>query len=136
MDNIKAAKCPNGTIIAHKFDAEKVEWIKVLARYPRIIANMIELSLGYFTPHMAVNAIKAYKRNEGFYCEWYMHIVGQRNPDKPLEDTDYDNQIKQVNHDCIVRAFRYRKDFKNRKSGRQVVEMNLKGHESVGAAWF
>ena len=137
MDNIKAAKCPNGTIIAHKFDIEKAEWIKVLARYPRLVANMIEESLGYFTPHSCVNALKAYKAKEFWSCEWYMDIDAKRHDNKILwNDLYYCERIMQINHDVISNAFKDRKYYRNRKSGRHVVEMNLKGHESVGAAWF
>lgn len=54
--------------IVRKRDITEMDWLKVLARYPRLVANMIEESLGYFTPHSCVNALKAYKAREYWNC--------------------------------------------------------------------
>jgi hypothetical protein len=109
-------------------------WRRILARYPRLIACMIEESLGYFTPHAAAEAIRAHKTNGYWGCEWYTHIDSCRNPGKTWDD-GYNDRIKQINHDVISDAFSRRKYYRSEQA-RHVVQLNLNGKESVGAAWF
>ena len=40
-----------------------------------ILAAMIDTSIGYFTPLMALRALLSYKNKEPFYCEWYTHMA-------------------------------------------------------------
>lgn len=113
---------------------QNAPWKKVLARYRRLIACMIDESLGYFTPHAAVNAILAHKNKTNWSCEWYMHIDSCQSPGRGW-DEEYDSRIKQINHDIISEAFARRKYYRS-ASARQVVEANIGKHESVLASWF
>ena len=109
-------------------------WRRILARYPRLIACMIEESLGYFTPHAAAEAIRAHKTNGYWGCEWYTHIDSCQNPGKTWDD-GYNDRIKKINHEVISDAFSRRKYYRSEQA-RHVVQLNLNGKESVGAAWF
>lgn len=109
-------------------------WKKTLARYSRLVACMIDESMGYFTPHAAVNAIVAHKTKEPWSCEWYSHIDSCRNPGKGW-DAEYDSRIQAINHDVISEAFRKRKYYLCARAKR-VVKANLGENESVLAAWF
>ena len=48
---------------------------KLIRKYRHIIAALIEESLGYFTPSMALYAIECQKHNEINACEWYFHMA-------------------------------------------------------------
>ena len=109
-------------------------WKGILARYPRLIACMIEESLGYFTPHAAAEAIRAHKTDGYWGCEWYTHMDSVRNPGKTW-DSGYNDRIKQSNRDVISEAYARRKYYRSAQA-RRVVQLNLSGKESVGAAWF
>lgn len=112
----------------------RADWKKILGIYPRLVGCMIEESDGYFTPRMAVEAIRAYKLGNDWSCEWYLAIDERRNPGK-LWDSEYDNRMKAINHSVIRNAFMGRKRF-NTDRGKRIVKSNLGDHESVGAAWF
>jgi len=111
-----------------------VNWRRILARYPRLIACMIEESLGYFTPHAAAEAVRAYKTKDYWGCEWYTHIDSVQNPGKTWDD-GYNDRIKKINHEIISDAFSRRKYYRSEQA-RHVVKRNLNGKESIGAAWF
>lgn len=111
-------------------------WKKMLARYPRLVACMIDESLGYFTPHAAVNAIVAHKTKEYWSYEWYMDIDARRHDNKiRWNDPDYNSRIMAINHDVISEAFKKRKYYLNSRA-KSVVKANLGENESVLAAWF
>ena len=110
------------------------DWKFVLKSYQRLVACMIEESVGYFTPQAAANAIMAHKKNAYWGCEWYSHIDSCRNPGK-LWDKDYDDRIKVINHDVISEAYKKRKYFRSQRS-RAIVSENIAGNESIGASWF
>lgn len=122
------------TMVIKKAPIERMHWKKVLAKYPRLIACMIDESLGYFTPHAAVNAIVSHKTGGCWGCEWYAHIDSCRNGDKLFAD-GYNDRVKEINREVISDAFKKRKYYYSARA-KQVVQMNLQESESVGAAWF
>lgn len=121
-------------VVMKKSDITRMGWKQVLAKYPRLISCMIDESMGYFTPHAAVNAIVAHKAGEYWGCELYSHIDSCQNPGKMWDD-GFDERIKKINHDYISEAFSRRKYYRSEQA-RYVVQLNLNGKESVGAAWF
>jgi len=125
------------TMVIKKTPIEHMHWKKVLARYPRLIACMIEESSGYFTPHAAVNAIIAYKKPGGYWnCEWYMDIDAKRHDNKICwNDPDYDDRIRAINREIIKDAIKRRK-YNYSARAKQVVELNMGKDESVLAGWF
>lgn len=122
------------TMVVKKTPVDRMYWKKVLAKYPRLIACMIDESLGYFTPHAAVNAIVSYKTDDCWSCEWYAHIDSCQSGGK-LFTPGYEERVKAINHDVISEAFKKRKFYYSARA-RQVVQANLGENESIGAAWF
>ena len=115
-------------------DNEKYE----LKKFKHLAAALIEESLGYFTPAMALYAIKCQKHNEVNGCEWYYHMttLKLRNSGKTKTSSkDFDKALLQVNHDTIKRAFRRRHHLDINNSLR-IVDYNIEGYESIGASWF
>ena len=108
--------------------------IKALKKYRHLVAALIQDSLGYFTPQMALDAIHAHKTRTPYACEWYWHIAEQRlyGAPTPLK-IDFDSTLIQVNQDIIKSAVRRRK---LRSSCLKNVDANIKGYESIGASWF
>ena len=104
-----------------------------LKKYRHIIAALIEESLGYFTPSMALYAIECQKHNEVNACEWYYHMASIII--KNSSSTNFDKVLLQVNHDTIKRAFRRRHHLDINNSLR-IVDYNIEGYESIGASWF
>src|SRR3990170_7896822 len=49
--------------------------VEVLRRYPRLVAHMICVSLGYFTPAAAAGALLDYIQGETHACEYYCHMA-------------------------------------------------------------
>ena len=108
--------------------------IQLLKKYRHIVAALIQESLGYFTPKMALDAINAHKTRTPYACEWYWHIAEQRlyGAPTPLK-IDFDNTLIQVNHDIIKSAVRRRA---RRFHCLKIVDANINGYESIGASWF
>lgn len=109
-----------------------------LKKFRYLVAALIEESLGYFTPAMALHAIKCQKHNEVNGCEWYYHMVTQRLRNSGKTKTsfkDFDKELLQVNHDTIKRAFK-RRHIVNIKRSLKIVDYNINGSESIGASWF
>ena len=104
-----------------------------LKKYRHIIAALIEESLGYFTPSMALYAIECQKHNEVNACEWYYHMATLKL--RNSSSTDFDKVLLQVNHDTIKRAFKRRHHLDINNSLR-IVDYNIEGYESIGASWF
>ena len=106
-----------------------------MKRYRRLISCLIAQSLGYFTPQAAVRAIEYYQANKGFCCEWYYDIAlktGKKNVDLEHELIEIN---KELIHDCYKRRKLWMHNSDYRRA-RRIVEYNIEGHESVGAAWF
>ena len=79
----------------------KDELKKTLMKYPRLSANLIAESLGYFTPLGAAKAILLYQNNRAYYNEWYSHqLMFHR-----TEDIDEQELLLKINKDTIKRAF-------------------------------
>ena len=106
---------------------------KLMRKYRHIIAALIEESLGYFTPSMALYAVKCQKNNEVNACEWYYHMATLKL--RNSSSTDFDKVLLQVNYDTIKRAFRRRHHLDINHSLR-IVDYNIEGYESIGASWF
>ena len=109
-----------------------------LKKFRHLAAVLIEESLGYFTPAMALYAIKCQKHNEVNGCEWYYHMatLKLRNSGKTKTSSkDFDKALLQVNHDTIKRAFK-RRHIVNLKRSLKIVDYNINGSESIGASWF
>ena len=104
-----------------------------LKKYRHIIAALIEESLGYFTPSMALYAVECQKHNEVNACEWYFHMASIKISHS--SSTDFDKVLLQVNHDTIKRAFKRRHHLDINNSLR-IVNYNIEGYESIGASWF
>ena len=79
----------------------KDELKKTLKKYPRLSANLIAESLGYFTPLGAAKAILLYQDNRAYYNEWYSHQLMLH----MTEDTDEKELLLKINRDTIKRAF-------------------------------
>ena len=106
---------------------------KLIRKYRHIIAALIEESLGYFTPSMALYAVECQKHNEVNACEWYFHMASIKINNS--SSTNFDKVLLQVNHDTIKRAFRRRHHLDINNSLR-IVDYNIEGYESIGASWF
>ena len=104
-----------------------------LKKFRYLVAALIEESLGYFTPAMALHAIKCQKHNEVNGCEWYYHMASLKL--RNSYSTDFDKVLLQVNHNTIKRTFRRRHHLDINNSLR-IVDYNIEGYESIGASWF
>ena len=102
--------------------------VKFLKKYRHIIASLISYSTGYFTPIMAYCAIEHYLNNTPYFCEWYFHIANLRG----LND---DNSFISINRDIIKRAVKRHHSY-DLKRCLNIVDLNINGHESLGASWF
>ena len=107
---------------------------KRLKKHRHIVAAMINESIGYFTPLMALRAIEAHKAKKNCYCEWYLDIAAKRNYGKRYDEMPSDTYTK-INRDIIRYAFRrcHRGGYKGCLA---IVDRNIAGHESIGASWF
>lgn len=104
---------------------------KALKKYRHILAAMIDRSIGYFTPLMALNALESHKEGRIFYCEWYAHIAGAGY--KRVEDED----LLRIGREVISRSFENRKINRRRiKECLKIVDANIAGHESILASYF
>ena len=82
----------------------KDELKKTLKQYPRLSANLIAESLGYFTPLGAAKAILLYQNSRPYYNEWYSHQLMYQK----TENTDEYELLLKFNRDTIKRAFHNR----------------------------
>lgn len=104
---------------------------KALKKYRHILAAMIDRSLGYFTPLMALNALESHRKGKVFYCEWYAHIAGAEH--KRVEDED----LLRIGREIISRSFEDRKINRRRIQGcLKIVDSNIAGNESILASYF
>ena len=110
--------------------------IQNLKRYRHTIANMIDISIGYFTPLAALRALQAYKNKEPYFCEWYMDIAGKRRQYEEntarLNDTEL---YMDINHNILKESLRFR-HLRTHKRCLSIVDNNIAGHQSIGASWF
>lgn len=107
-----------------------------LKRYRHLIASMISESLGYFTPLMAFDAIKAHKEKRPCYFEWYIDMrMKRRLYNRNDVDKTNDQLHIDINRDVIRSAFtrRHRSGYKRVLP---IVDRNIAGYESIGASWF
>jgi hypothetical protein len=106
----------------------------VLRRWPRVTAHLIAESLGYFTPKAAANAILAFKRGRGFWCEWYLHMASY----SPNGKTE--SEMVEVGSRVLRSAIQKRKFHKGFMSSyvaaRFLVGESLKGNDPIFASWF
>ena len=109
---------------------------KLMKKYRHIIAALIDESIGYFTPSMALYAIECQKSNDVNACEWYYHMATRKlhNSGKTSSE-DFDNILRQINHDTIKRAFNRRHNV-NLAHSLRIVDYNIEGYKSIGASWF
>lgn len=107
-----------------------------LKKYRHIIAAMIDTSIGYFTPLMALGALRAHRENRDCHWEWYIDIVEKRYYGIDRKDIPKD-AYKKVNHDVISISFRHRHQSRKRyQACLEIVDRNINGNESIGASWF
>jgi len=104
--------------------------VEVLRRYPRLVAHMICVSLGYFTPAAAAGALLDYIRGEPDFCEYYTHMAGGWDREKLLK----------VGRDVVARAFSARHHHQGFMAhyplARQLVQDELQGQGPIFASWF
>ena len=104
---------------------------KALKKYRHILAAMIDRSIGYFTPLMALSALESYREGRPFYCEWYAHIAGAGH--KRVEDED----LIRIGREIISRSFEDRKINRRRIQWcLKIVDSNIAGNESILASYF
>jgi hypothetical protein len=111
------------------------EDVKELRRYRHLIAAMIDLSQGYFTPVHALRQIECFKTNTPSYCEWYIHMGIRMLEDgrRVVEDED----VLRVNRNVIKHAFVTRRLRRNAiKRCVAIVDSNIGGNESLMASWM
>ena len=115
----------------------KDELKKTLKRYPRLTANLIAESLGYFTPLGAAKAILLYQESRPYYNEWYSHqLMFHR-----TEDTDEKELLLKINRDTIKRAFTNRRHHRGYMSDYNLAKdivakaVNDDAHPTL-ASWF
>lgn len=75
---------------------------EAMRRWPRLTAHLISVSLGYFTPTAAANAIAHYKADEPYACEWYSHMASSRGG---MYDHDL---LLEVGRFTLAKAFEWR----------------------------
>lgn len=107
------------------------EALETVRRYPRLTAHLIAEGLGYFSVSAAARAIKAYKENVEFWCEWYIDI----------QERGGIKDIKEINKYIIQRAIANRHGHKGSmssyKEAKRQVDAALQGKEvSEFGAWF
>ena len=106
------------------YDSDKEQ----LKKYRHLIAALIDYSIGYFTPLMALSAIQDHKNNKANFCEWFLDIAQKRG-------VHSDQDFIQINREVIKGAIKYR----HRKSFKRclaIVDRNIEGYESTVASWF
>jgi len=109
---------------------EKMDVVDIMKKYPRITAHLIAESLGYFTPKAAAFAIKYYKTNVPYYCEWFIHLA-----------RGYDRErILKAGKMVIENAFKLRKYHRgymaDYRLARKIVEQSIRGNDPMFASWF
>ena len=107
-----------------------------MKRWPRLTANLICASLGYFSPTAAANAILAYRLETPFACEWYSHICSCRGKGFFTED-----ELIEINREVISSAFRNRANhtgyMADYRIARALVDRaNETGEEPILGSWF
>lgn len=106
----------------------------LIKKYRHILAAMIDCSLGYFTPRMALQALISQKKHKRYSCEWYFDMAGV--DQKGLWGVT-DDDLKEVNHDVIRYSFERRHERKNAiKNCLAIADRNIAGNESIGAGYF
>lgn len=106
------------------YESEK----KQLKKYRHLIAALIDFSIGYFTPLMALSAIQDHKNGKPNFCEWFYDIACKRGVHS---DADF---IK-INREVIKGAIKRRHCY-GFKRCLAIVDKNIEGYESIGASWF
>ena len=115
--------------------AEKFQ-TKNLKKYRHLVACLIDISIGYFTPASALRAIEAYKNNEPFYCEWFIDIAYKQKKYNPaVVPSNETEHYLQINRNIIKDSLRYRKA-SSHKQCLAIVDRNIAGNLSIGASWF
>ena len=110
--------------------------IQNLKRYRHVIANMIDVSIGYFTPLAALRAIQAHKEKQPYFCEWYMDIAGKRRRYEPDAAAKEDKELyMDINHTILKESLRFR-HCRSHKGCLAIVDRNIAGNQSIGASWF
>jgi hypothetical protein len=107
------------------------ESLEIVKHYPRLTAHLIAESLGYFSVSAAAHAIKAYKDNKEWWCEWYIDIQMKGR----LTD------MKEINKYVIQRAIANRHGHKGSMASyteaKKQVNAALQGKEVPEfGAWF
>ena len=106
------------------YDSDKQK----LQKYRHLIAALIDFSIGYFTPLMALSAIEDHKNGKPNFCEWYFDIACKRS-------VHSDADFIQINREVIKCAIK-RRHCHSFKRCLAIVGRNIEGYESIGASWF
>ena len=107
-----------------------------LKRYRHLIANLIDISIGYFTPLAALRAIEAHKNKEPYYCEWFMDIADKKRRYTPTEIQKEEKDLYiSINHDIIKDSLRFKRLSTHQKC-LAIVDRNIAGNQSLFASWF
>lgn len=110
--------------------------VQGLKKYRHIVADMVDTSIGYFTPLMALYALKAHQEKTDFCCEWYMDMVMKRHHGMSYKSIP-EGAYREVNHDVIKNSFQRRHVARKRyQVCLAIVDRNINGNESIGASWF
>ena len=106
------------------YDSDKQK----LKKYRHLIAALIDFSIGYFTPLMALSVIEDHKKQEPNFCEWYYDIACKRG-------VHSDADFTKINREVIKGAIKYR-HCKSFKRCLAIVDKKIAGYEIIGASWF
>ena len=116
---------------------------KEMKRYRHLIASMITVSEGYFTPLHALSAIKAHKKNTPFICEMTLHYASLAHPEYREKMFDMPEQyLKDIMNDIYKDCWKNRNTARRKKElvqSKRIVDLNTdetKNFESIGASWF
>ena len=129
---------------------------KYIRKHRHVIAGMIALSLGYFTPAQAAQAINYYERDLPWSCEWYwdqadkffQHVWKDVDgyPVRKFEElsraekrAQFKGRLLVINYRTIsggVNILREKAWKSDVKRALAVVDAYIKGADIVGASWF
>lgn len=103
---------------------------EALRRWRRLTAHLVAESLGYFSPKGAANTLLLFERDQGNYCEWFLHMayLGR----KP---------IRQVAAETIRRAIRGRAFHRGYMASYKLALNIIRGRNATGTgpvfgSWF
>src|SRR5215471_14729518 len=76
----------------------------VARRWPRVVAAIVVHSDGNFDTNRAALALRAYKCDEMYSCEWYCALAGWERDGFPTEQGSWEAQLRTVNRRFVRSA--------------------------------